>query len=221
MNTEKRDNGLLIEDLKLGEGYQVAAGGAVVAHYRGTLKADGTEFDSSLKRGQPIAFPLNGVIKGWQEGVPGMKVGGKRRLTIPAALAYGEKGVKDRSGKEVIPANADLVFEIELVNALEITDLTVGEGAEAKPSSTVVAHYKGTLKSDGTEFDSSYSRGEPATFPLNGVIRGWQWGVPGMKVGGKRKLIIPWQMAYGEQGSPPKIGPRADLVFEIELKEVK
>lgn len=214
-------SGVIVEDLALGTGYEVKAGGAVVAHYKGTLKSDGTEFDSSYKRGQPIGFPLTGVIKGWQEGVPGMKVGGKRKLTIPAAQAYGEQEKKDRSGKIIIPKNSDLVFEIELVNALQSEDITVGTGDECKPNQTVKLHYKGTLKSDGSEFDSSYKTGQPAEFPLPSLIQGWQYGVPGMKVGGKRKLIIPWQFGYGEVGSPPNIPGKADLVFEIELLGVK
>ncbi|MBX3359131.1 MAG: FKBP-type peptidyl-prolyl cis-trans isomerase [Phycisphaeraceae bacterium] len=209
-------SGLEIEDLKVGEGAECKPGAAVVAHYKGTLKSDGTEFDSSYKRNEPIPFPLGGVIKGWQEGVPGMRIGGKRKLVIPYQLAYGEAGMPP-----VIPPKADLVFEIELVDLLQIEDEKVGDGAECEPGQTVVAHYKGTLKSDGSEFDSSYSRGEPAEFPLRGVIKGWQWGIPGMKVGGKRKLTIPYSMAYGAQGRPPAIPAKADLVFEVELIEVK
>ncbi|MFN9992984.1 MAG: FKBP-type peptidyl-prolyl cis-trans isomerase, partial [Phycisphaerales bacterium] len=92
LNTLELEGGLIIEDIKIGDGYQVEPGGAVVAHYHGTLKADGKVFDSSFQRGEPVAFPLSGVIAGWQKGVPGMKVGGVRRLTIPAALGYGERG---------------------------------------------------------------------------------------------------------------------------------
>jgi FKBP-type peptidyl-prolyl cis-trans isomerase len=107
------------------------------------------------------------------------------------------------------------------VNQLQVNDLTEGEGAEAKADSTVTAHYTGALAKTGVIFESSKDRGEPATFPLAQVIKGWQEGVPGMKEGGKRRLIIPAELAYGEQGSPPAIGPNEPLVFDIELVSVK
>lgn len=99
---------------------------------------------------------------------------------------------------------------------MQIEDLVVGTGDECKPNATVKVHYRGTLM-DGTEFDSSYARGQPIEFALARLIQGWQEGIPGMKVGGKRRLTIPWQKAYGEYGNPPRIPPKADLIFEIEL----
>jgi FKBP-type peptidyl-prolyl cis-trans isomerase FkpA len=99
---------------------------------------------------------------------------------------------------------------------MQIEDLVVGTGAECKPNATVKVHYRGTLL-NGTEFDSSYKRGKPIEFALEDLIQGWQEGIPGMKVGGKRKLTVPWQKAYGERGHPPAIPPKSDLIFEIEL----
>jgi FKBP-type peptidyl-prolyl cis-trans isomerase len=99
-------------DLVEGSGEEVKPGATVTAHYTGAVAADGTIFQSSHDTGQPIPFSLSGVIKGWTDGVPGMKVGGKRRLLIPASLAYGANP-PNGSG---IPANADLVFDIELVS---------------------------------------------------------------------------------------------------------
>ena len=99
--------------------------------------------------------------------------------------------------------------------------IPVKEGSGAKPKATdrVTVHYEGTLV-DGTVFDSSLMRGQPATFPLNGVIKCWTEGVQQIKVGGKAKLVCPADIAYGDRGSPPKIKPGATLVFQVELIEI-
>ncbi len=110
---------------------------------------------------------------------------------------------------------------VSSVESLQITDVSVGSGAEAKPGAVVTAHYTGALAKDGTIFESSKDAGQPATFPLAQVIQGWQEGVPGMKEGGVRRLIIPAAMAYGEAGAPPTIGPNEPLVFDIELVKVE
>lgn len=103
------------------------------------------------------------------------------------------------------------------ITELQVTDTKEGEGQAVASGDTITVHYHGTLASDGTVFDSSYRRGQPISFPLGNVIAGWQEGIPGMKVGGKRRLVIPSDKAYGAVGSPPAIGPNADLVFEVEL----
>ncbi len=101
-----------------------------------------------------------------------------------------------------------------------IEEITLGKGGVATLDSVVTVHYHGTLKSNGKVFDSTKGA-EPIEFPLEDLIEGWKEGIPGMKVGGKRRLTIPWKLAYGERGAPPDIPPRADLVFEIELVEVQ
>ena len=100
-----------------------------------------------------------------------------------------------------------------------ITTLKPGTGDSPKATDKVKVHYQGTL-TDGTVFDSSFQRGEPATFPLGNVIRCWTEGVQMMKVGGKSRLVCPANLAYGERGAPPRIKPGATLVFEVELLEI-
>lgn len=104
---------------------------------------------------------------------------------------------------------------------LEQQDLEVGQGAEALPGQNVSVHYTGRL-TDGSKFDSSLDRGRPFSFELGAgqVIRGWDQGVAGMKVGGKRRLTIPPDLGYGANGYPPVIPPNATLVFEVELLSV-
>jgi FKBP-type peptidyl-prolyl cis-trans isomerase FkpA len=104
-------SGLVYRSLKDGKGTSPGAADTVKVHYRGTFP-DGREFDSSYKRGEPIEFPLNGVIKCWTEGVQKMKIGGKAKLTCPSSIAYGERG----AGGGVIPPNATLQFEVELLD---------------------------------------------------------------------------------------------------------
>ena len=108
---------------------------------------------------------------------------------------------------------------VKTASGMVYIEQTKGTGASPKATDTVKVHYKGTLV-DGKTFDSSYDRGEPAQFPLNGVIPCWTEGVQKMAVGGKSKLICPPGIAYGERGSPPVIPPGATLVFEVELLEV-
>ncbi len=219
----------------------------VVVHYVGTLK-DGVEFDSSRARGAAAQFPLNAVIPGWTEGVQLMSEGDRYRFFVPPALAYGETGAP--SGR--IGPNEALIFDVELIkvhspernleaamnflaanaekDGVETTDsglqykvLTKGPEDSKSPEAadTVEVHYQGTLL-NGTEFDSSYSRGETIEFPLNRVIAGWTEGVQLMSEGDKFRFFIPPDLAYGERGTPGgPIGPNEALIFEVELVAVK
>lgn len=103
---------------------------------------------------------------------------------------------------------------------LQIQDVTVGDGAEAKPGASVEVHYLGVEFDSGEEFDSSWNRGESINFPLQGLIQGWQDGIPGMKVGGRRQLVIPPHLAYGATGSGHPLSGKT-LIFMIDLLNVR
>lgn len=210
-------------DVVVGDGTEAKKGDNVEVHYTGKLFSNGDTFDSSRGRGTfKFALGAGNVIEGWDRGVAGMKEGGKRKLVIPAKLGYGERGSPPK-----IPANAALVFDVELIKVsaapkLEITDVTVGQGKEAKTGDTVEVHYTGKLASIGQQFDSSRGK-EPFTFKIGtgSVIQGWDAGIPGMKEGGQRRLHIPAHMGYGATGSPPAIPANADLIFDVELLRVR
>lgn len=110
---------------------------------------------------------------------------------------------------------------IGLVAELKIIDTVVGTGDAVSENATITAHYTGALAKDGTIFQSSHDFGQPATFGLNQVITGWTKGVPGMRIGGTRRLIIPAAMAYGSRRAAANIPPNSDLVFDIELVAIK
>lgn len=219
--------GLSYVDSVIGQGPEVQADDFIVVHYAGYLYENGVKgkkFDASYDRGTPISFPLGRsfVITGWERGVPGMHVGGKRSLVISPDLAYGEAG-----RPPVIPPSSTLFFDIEIVDVpiVATTVTTEGTGPVAEVGDQISVHYTGWVWENGergAEFDSSIGRGVPYKFTLGAgnVIPGWDKGLEGMKVGTKAQLIIPPVMGYGEQGSPPKIPANATLCFDVELVEI-
>lgn len=233
-DAEKTASGLASKVLKPGTGTEKpAAIDTVTVHYSGWT-TDGKLFDSSVKRGQPTSFPLNGVIKGWTEGLQLMTEGEIRRFWIPAALGYGENPGGGRPG-------GTLVFDVELLSIKAAPKVPVdvkaapadaektasglaskviekGKG-EVHPKATdnVSVHYSGWT-TDGEMFDSSVVRGEAATFPLNRVIPGWSEGVQLMVEGEKRRFWIPAELGYGK--NPPPGAPAGTLVFDVELLEI-
>jgi FKBP-type peptidyl-prolyl cis-trans isomerase FklB len=135
-----------------------------------------------------------------------------------AAQQLAEKNQKE--GETFLAENKKKKGVITLPSGLQYQVIKEGTGKIPKASETVTTHYRGTLI-DGTEFDSSYKRGEPASFPVNGVIKGWTEALQLMKVGSKWQLFIPASLAYGPQGAGQLIGPNATLIFEIELLSIK
>ncbi len=133
--------------------------------------------------------------------------------------AQGEKNIKE--GEAFLAENAKKEGVKTLPDGLQYKVLMEGKGKTPKATDTVTVNYRGTLI-DGTEFDSSYKRGEPATFPVNGVIKGWTEALQQMKEGSKWQLFIPSSLAYGERGTQGgPIGPNAVLIFEVELVSIK
>lgn len=236
------ESGLEVITIEEGTGEKPSSGDMVHVHYTGTLE-DGTQFDGSAG-GNPYAFPLGrgAVIAGWDEGIALLTKGSKAKLIIPPALGYGSSGAGG-----IIPPNAVLHFDVELVdiqpapppppdspqtvsasdyseteNGLKFFDFEEGDGASPEVGQIVSVHYTGWL-TDGTMFDSSLGRGQPFAFPIGqgAVIAGWDEGIASMKVGGKRQLVIPPDLAYGEQGFGQIIPGDSTLIFEVELMDVQ
>jgi len=229
------ESGISYKVLEAGSGKKHPdAKSEVEVHYTG-WQTDGTMFDSSHTKGKTIKFPLSRVIAGWTEGLQLMVEGEKTRFWIPEELAY-----KGRSGAP----SGMLVFDVELVSIVpSLSDrfpaptdvaeppvdaqrtpsglaykvIKAGTGAtHPEATSRVQVHYTG-WQTDGKTFDSSFKRGRPAAFPLNGVIAGWTEGVQLMVTGETTRFWIPEELAY--KGKPGR--PSGMLVFDIELLEIQ
>ncbi len=227
---------LLVQDVTTTDGPAVNAGDVVEVHYVGIALSSGAQFDASWDRGQSFFSPIGvgNLIPGWDIGIVGMTEGGRRLLVIPADMAYGDAG----AGPDIGPGET-LVFVVDLLQVvdstppdipditeatdeLEIIDVTVGGGDAVEAGDTVTVHYQGNLF-DGTIFDSSWGRGAPIAFPIGvgQVIQGWDEGLLGMREGGRRILVIPSDLAYGETGSGGSIGPNTPLVFVVDLLRIQ
>jgi peptidylprolyl isomerase len=231
---------LKITEIEEGEGSLAKKGDIMFIVYTAWY-VDGDQFDSYQDRDTPYRFRLGfeQVLAGLDEGVATMRPGGKRMLVLPPELAFG----KEAQG--LVPADTWVKFEVELVKiepgpipptpwsdvgyeiavagtGLQYVGYVIGEGNAPAPDSEIIVHYSGFLD-DGTVFDSSYYRGAPIRFSLRGgeLIPGWIEGIATMREGGKRKLIIPPYLAYGEAGYRKSIPPHATLIYDIELLTVR
>jgi peptidylprolyl isomerase len=209
-----------VEDLRGGDGPPVTPLSFVVADLKGSDRG-GKAFVETEGHGPPARFAIGSApLRALDAALVGMRQGGRRKVTIPPELAVFRGPPPQKA-----PRNATLVYEVQVLQvfSVEVTELKEGSGPAAKAGDTVSVHYTGTLRSDGKKFDSSLDRGQPLSFKLGSgqVIKGWDMGVAGMKAGGKRKLVIPADLAYGDRGSGQNIPPGADLVFEVELLSIK
>lgn len=205
---------IMLETLTPGTGATPGDNDVVLVNYRGTL-GDGTMFDEA----QRTILPVGRLIPGFTQGLKQMRVGGSYRLTIPAELGYGPAGAGP------IPGNSTLVFTVDLLDAgpperaramaglpsVEVQAIVPGTGRVPTAEELVLVNYTGRLP-DGTVFDS----GQSAIFFVNQLVPGFTQGLLQMRSGGRYRLFIPADLAYGAQGAGP-IPPNSDLVFEVEL----
>ncbi len=234
---------LVITDLTDGTGTAATDGDTVIVHYVGVRSVDGTEFDNSFERGQPLPVTLGtgSVIKGWDQGLVGAKQGGRRQLDVPADLAYG-----DTPRGDIIQPGDALTFVIDVVAVIPkadpadapvisvpptpnqdeqtFVDLIVGDGAGIEPGQTVAVQLVAFSAADGAQLDSSWEAGgTPLTFVPGGgqLPPGLERAVDGMKVGGRRQVDIPFADAFGADGNPGLGLPGStDLIIVLDLVAV-
>jgi peptidylprolyl isomerase len=236
---------LVITDVTEGTGTAAADGDTLIVNYVGVRSVDGAEFDNSYDRGAPLPLTLGTgrVIKGWEQGLVGVKEGGRRQLDIPTDLAYGD--APPESGAGVIKPGDSLSFVVDVVkvipkpvpadepdvsipptpNQIEqtFTDLIVGDGADIEPGQSVAVNVLAFSAADGAKIDSSWDNGSPLTFtPGNQELPpGLEKAVEGMKVGGRRQVNIPFADAFGEAGNEGLGLPAStDLIMVLDLVAV-
>jgi peptidylprolyl isomerase len=229
-------SGLQYAEMKAGSGRPLESGQLAICHY--VLHLDtGEMIDTSrTPTRRPFRFVVGtqAVIKGWDEGLLGMRRGQSRRMRIPPELGYGEAGIES-----VIPPNATLWFDVELLgititsmflqdekvtkssSGLQFADVMEGKGTSAQDGKLVSLHYQ-LFNNGGKQLESSFSAGAPLVFKLGStaVVKGFAEGIVGMKPGGIRKLKVPAQLAYGEQGNT-LVKPGETIWFIVDMVSVK
>ena len=237
---------LVITDLTEGTGEPAKAGDEVLVNYVGVRSADGKEFDNSYDRGSPFTVTLGagGVIKGWDEGLVGIKVGGRRQLDIPADLAYGNnpQGNVIKAGDALTfvidavsitpgvnvptanPADAPKVSIPTSVGATKVvtTDLVTGTGDEATAGSNAYVQVSAYRGDTAALLQTTWTDGKAAKIPLtSSTIPGLVEGIRGMKVGGRRLIIVPSDKGFGKSGNTQNSLPEVtDLVLVVDLVAV-
>lgn len=188
----------------------------------------GRDMATNLKK-QGIEVELDAFMKGFKEVAAGTPLSLSQQEVQEAMMALQQEMMQKQSaagsankqaGEDFLASNKDKEGVKTLPSGLQYIVLQEGEGKSPSASDTVTTHYHGTLI-DGTTFDSSYERGTPATFPVNGVIAGWTEALQMMKEGAKWRLFVPADLAYGAQGAGDVIGPHSTLIFDVELLQVK
>ena len=231
------ESGLRYYDMNEGTGVMPVDGDRVLLEFAAWLE-DGSFLGSSEQMGSPLVatIGIGQLFTGWEEGLLTMREGGTRQLFIPSALGYGEMGAG-----QLIPPDSNLIWQVTLLNVIEARvsqevaeddytvtesglkyyDLQEGSGETPANNDIVVVHYTGWLE-DGTEFDSSRDTDDPLVFQYGtpDMIPGFTEGLATMRVGSQRQLVIPSDLAYGDQGAGGIIPPGATLIFEIELVEI-
>jgi peptidylprolyl isomerase len=234
------DGGLLIQTLVPGTGDSVKTGDRIAVHYIGFVQkaeiVSAEPFDDSRARETPLTFALGAgeVIRGWDSGLQGMRVGEKRMLVVPPSLAYGDRDLG------IIPPNSTLRFEVELLSfekgqepdrpfsplavewrelapGVQAYDLRAGSGEKARPGDELTLHFTGWL-GGGAQFQTTRTSGKPVTFTLGAgeVIDGWEQGLRGLQAGGVRLLRVQSYAGYGSKATT-QIPPNSTLLFTVEL----
>jgi peptidylprolyl isomerase len=235
---EAMSGGLEYAILKNGDGLSLSRDMHLSIHYTAYLEDDMSVFDSSYDREEPISFILgrNMVIEGWEQILPELQVGDRARLWIPYEYAYGEEG------RGPIPPRANLVFDIDILDAhdviiperydvaykdtvetesgLQVFIVEKGTGPEPARGDLLTVHYSGYLE-DGSLFDSSVQRDIPLRFVLGTgqVLRGWDEGFLLLNKGARARMVVPPHLGYGDRGSGP-IPPGSTLIFDVELIDI-
>ncbi|MCI0699646.1 MAG: FKBP-type peptidyl-prolyl cis-trans isomerase [Planctomycetia bacterium] len=244
-NLKEAAPGVKYRDIKEGVGEPCKLGAEVKYHVTGWVLGGNTIENSREKGGQPRKAGVNGLFPpGLSEGIIGMKQGGVRKVVITPEKGFGPRGTDKVPANSTLVYEVELVevspprnvttgpgqpmpFDKsnggtddpdlkDIGEGLKYRDLKEGTGEPVKPGAQVTIHYTGWTV-DGKVFDNSRPRGKPNTWRLGDLVPGWQKGIPGMKPGGVRKLVVPAALAYGDRGQGEDIPPGATLIFEVEL----